>query len=209
MSGSEPTWTDFRMEAFGDPYLVWHDGPDFRALTAQWKANRAKVEALLAAGLDQRDPLAAKAIASLPLNLAGRRRMVALLADHLGAQPAGLHLAVAEAIFRLSGDESMADEIVRVLLGAGFWSDRLDAAIALRAFRPTQTLIDALEEGVKDPDYLVRYHSSNTLLQFAGLEPQITANALLYDMVRSDTRPAQWASAATELGRKANELIVS
>ena len=209
MSGSEPTWTDFRMEAFGDPYLVWHDGPDFRALTSEWKSDKPRVEALLAAGLNERDPLAAKAIAALPLNLAGRRRMVALLAGHLRAHRAGFHLAVAEAIFRLSGDESIAEEVRKVLLGAGFWSDRLDAAIALRAFRPTQALIDALQEGVKDPDYLVRYHSSNTLLQYAGLEPEITANTLLFDLVRSETRPAQWASAATQLGRKANELIGS
>ena len=26
-------WADYRLEVFGEPYMVWHDGPNF-AMTA-------------------------------------------------------------------------------------------------------------------------------------------------------------------------------
>ena len=58
-------WSDFRLDAFGEPYLVWHDGPDFSALRERWRGDPALVERMLRLGLTEDDPLAAMASAEL------------------------------------------------------------------------------------------------------------------------------------------------
>ena len=203
MAGTTPSWPEYRLEAFGEPYMVWHDGPDYSELERRWRADSAFVEALLMQGLAERDPLAAQAVARLPLRDEAHARFIEALASGLGQSPVGFHLRAAEALFLLTGSQQWGDEIVLVLLGAGFWGDRLDAAIALAAFEPTVPLITALAHGVQDPDYLVRYHSANTLLQFGGRAPAIAADDTLFSLIRSDRAPAKWESASVELTAEA------
>jgi hypothetical protein len=88
---------------FGDPFMVWHDGPDFTALLAAARSNARSVPRMLAAGISAGDPLPAEAVT------------------------------------------------------------------VLATFTPTPKLIRALKQGVCDDEYLVRYHSANALLRYAGL----------------------------------------
>ena len=207
MAGTTPSWSEFRLEAFGEPYMVWHDGPDYSELERRWHADPPAVEGLLMDGLAERDPLAAQAVARLPLPTTARALVVEALTSSLGASPVGFHLRAAEALFRLTGDQGWGDEIVLVLLGAGFWGDRLDAAIALAAFAPSEALITALAHGAEDPDYLVRYHSANTLLQFGGRAPAIAEHESLFARLRADAAPTKWASASAELAEAATAAV--
>jgi len=207
MASTSVSWSRFRLDTFGEPYLVWHNGPDYSTFDALWSADQGFVENALLDGLALRDPLAAQAIARLPLADPARERFVALLAGHIGQQPVGFHLRVAETLFRLTGDQSWSREVVRVLLGAGLWSDRFDAAIALASFAPTAQLIDALALCVQDPDYLVRYHAANTLLGYSGRDPDVTTSGDYFSRIRSRATAAEWLTAAEDLADAARAVL--
>ncbi len=63
MTATTPTWQDYRLDAFGEPYMVWHDGPDFSAFRQRVAEDPVTAEAVLLEGLAQQDPLAAQAVA--------------------------------------------------------------------------------------------------------------------------------------------------
>lgn len=176
------TWQEFRQEAFGDPYLVWHDGPDFSALRDRWRDDEAGVGALLLEGLAESDPLAAESIGELPAPVP--EALVTALRAASSAATGDFAITVASALHVITGDEAWSGPVVAVLLGGDFWSVRLNAAIALGRFAPTVDLIAAAMRGVQADDYLVRYHSANTLLRWAGLPADISAHedfALILD----------------------------
>jgi hypothetical protein len=107
-------WADHRLEVFGEPYLVWHDGADFDEIAGRYAADPALVLRMLRAGIREGDAVAAAA-------------------------------------------------------------------------------------GVRDPEYLVRFHSANTLLHWAGRAGDISEDEELFDLVKSDASPEQWAEAARRL----------
>ena len=37
MSVRNRPWADVRSELFGEPYMVWHDGPEFSGLRDAWR----------------------------------------------------------------------------------------------------------------------------------------------------------------------------
>ena len=207
MASTSANWSQFRLGAFGEPYLIWHDGPDYTTCDELWNTDPLFVEGALLDGLEQRDPLAAQAAARLPLSPESRSRFVDRLVQHLGDQPVGFHLRVAEALHQLTGDEDWSREVLRVLLGAGYWNDRLDAAIALAAFVPTERIVDALASCVQDPDYLVRYHASNTLLSYAGLQPDVTGHEQVFALIRSTSTPEDRSRAAAGLAGAVRSVI--
>jgi len=60
---STKEWEQWRRGMFGDPYIVWHDGPDFTALLHAARSNAESVTRMLAAGISAGDPLAAESLA--------------------------------------------------------------------------------------------------------------------------------------------------
>lgn len=163
---------------------------------------------MLAAGLEGGDPLAAQSIAALAeagLEPAGAEPL--LRAAVPGAR-GELLVRLAQALHVLTGDQSWATPIASVLTSDEFWGERIYAAMALAAFTPTAALVEALGRGVRDDEYLVRYHSANTLLRYAdGVEEfaddddltDISADYELFGKIVSDADPASWAAAADEL----------
>ena len=192
-------WVGYRQDAFGESTAVWSDGPDFAVLEARWAADGEFVEAMIAHGLVARDPVAAQALMHLPLDENARQRFTRVLIACLDSQTLGFRLAALEALHVLTSDESWADEVVRVLLGAGFWGDRMEAARVLGQFLPSCAVIRALAMAVEDPDHLVRRQSATTLLRFSGLD----ADAELLAAIRSETTAQQWAGAARQLADRA------
>lgn len=161
-------WALWRKEIFGDPYTVWHDGPDFLGLEFRAEDAPDEVARMLAAGLEAHDPVAAQSIAALwPLGLAPRSSVPLLLAVVPAATGTFL-VRVAQALRVLTGDEAWGARVAFVLTSASYSGDRMDAAIALGDFAPTPELVEALGRAVRDPDYLVRYHASTALLRYAG-----------------------------------------
>ena len=75
---------------------------------------------------------------------------------------------MAVALYKIAGDTSGVKAIIDTLRDQrNHWSRRQDAAIALRYFR-TQAVADALLDAQHDPEGLVRYHASNSILILYG-----------------------------------------
>ena len=203
------SWTEFRLEAFGEPYMVWHDGPDFYAFQQRALADPTTVEAVLAEGLAENDPLAAQSIAEADFDDGVEQRMLPLLTEALDRTNTTFRVRVAEALIRLTGSEQWSPAIVDVLLHAAFWSDRLDAAMALGHRVPTVDMIAALMRGAQDPEYLVRYHSCNSLLRFAGRTEDIAALPDEFALLTAESHPESWALVASGLAGAASARLRS
>ena len=102
-------------------------------------------------------------------------------------------------MFALTGDPAWAEPVSRVLTSDLFWSMRIDAAMRLKVFPPTSELVAALADGVEDPEYLVRYHSANTLLHWSGTSGEISDQEELFGLIVDDAGPQKWAEAARRL----------
>ncbi len=167
-------WDGFRRSTFGDPYLVWHDGADFTQLIRQYQRDPVHVEQMLRYGIDAGDDVAAQAYAELARAGHTIANATTVLGAALPAATGKFKVDVATAMHVLTGDEVWAAPIIEVLQGAQSPFDRLDAAIALRAFTPTETLVDALVAAVGDPEYLVRYHAATSLLRICGCDDEVS-----------------------------------
>ena len=193
-------WAAYRQEAFGDPYLVWHDGPDFTELRERFAADPEQASRMLAAGLAEGDALAAHAPRELTLTPEQRDAFTRLLTEALPAANAGVRMEAGVSLFALTGSTDWSAPVVEVLAEpAVHWGIRLDAAIRLKAFPPTPELVVAVAAGVRDGEYLVRYHCATTLLRWAGRRGDIADDAELFALVVDDAGPEGWAQAAQRL----------
>ena len=195
----ETEWSRWRRDIFGDPYLVWHDGPDFTAMLAAARSDPPAVARMLQAGLAERDSLAALGFASLaeaglaPADAADLLRAAAASAD------GELLIRVAQALWASTGDPAWASAILPVLHADGSEFVRLDAAMALAGFPPAPGLIAEVARAVReDAAYLVRYHAANTLIRYAGGRGDISDRPSLFALVSGDD-PAGWRAAAEQL----------
>jgi hypothetical protein len=184
--------------------MVWHDGPDFTRLHELATTAPAEVARMLAAGLEAGletgDPLAAQSVAALAGNGQTPEGAEALLRAAVREATDEFLVRVAQALHVVTGDESWSAPIASVLTSDAFWGVRMDAAIALADFTPTAELIEALGRGVRDDEYLVRYHSADTLLRYAGRKkPHISANKTLFDRITPDDDLPKWREAADTL----------
>ena len=196
-------WADVRNELYGEPYMVWHDGPEFSGLRDAWRTEPEALLDQLFAGMAEGDALAAQSFAELEPAPTGEAlaRVVTMLEQHLPTSPPGAQVQIALTLVRLTGDQNWARHIGDVLdLATLHWSTRIDAAIALRQVAPTPELKQVLLRGVQADDYLVRYHSSGTLRRWAGRGDIEEDDALFTELVK-DADPAAWATVATALAR--------
>lgn len=184
---------------FGDPYLVWHDGPDFRHLLS---LPSREVARMLPAGIDAQDPVAALSILALAEQGRAPEDAETWLRAAAPAATRTFLVRVAQAMRALTGDESWARPIASVLASSEFWSVRIDAALALATFTPTAELVQDLGRAVRDPEYLVRYHSANTLAGYAGRR----VDTALFRKISGEDRQA-WAEAAVDLVSRAMAAV--
>lgn len=209
MPGGVQQWLRYRQDAFGPALDVWNAGADFDRLRERWVADPGLVEGMLVLGLGARDPLAAEALVYLPLDSRRQHGFAQILIACLGTATVGFHLTALEALYHLSEDEKWSGEVVRVLLGAGFWADRMEAARVLALFQPTCVLIEALSHAIEDPEFLVRQQAVTTLLKFSGRDADLAAQRSLFDQIRGDSSPADWVSASHELAARATHRVES
>ena len=128
---TEQSWAEYRFEAFGEPYMVWHDGPDFAQFQVNAKADPATAERVLLEGLAQHDSLAVQAIVEADFAREVVARLIPVLESAIDDTNSTFRVRVAQALERLKGEQHWSSAIVDVLLGGPFWGDRLDAAMAL------------------------------------------------------------------------------
>jgi hypothetical protein len=201
-------WEDFRLVAFGEPYMVWHDGPDFSALRDQWRTDPGLVERMLLEGLATSDDLAGQAIGELR-DIAGDAapRFEAALRGRLPVSNGSRRVRIAESLRAYTGSDEWDGHIAQSLVEPNFWSERIVAAMALARAKPTPELIAALEQGAQDDEYLVRYHSANSLLAFAGASGGIADRRDLFGELAADGSPGRWAEAASRLAEEARAAL--
>jgi len=192
-------WAAYRQEAFGEPYLVWHDGPDFTEFQARFAADPELATRMLAAGLAEGDALAAQTPRELSLDPAQRAGFVRLLTDALPTANAGVRLETGATLFALTGAPEWSAPVVEVLASGVHWGVRIDAAIRLAAFPATPALVAAAADGVRDQEYLVRYHCADTLLHWAGRVADVSKDPELFALIVDDAGPEGWAHAAEQL----------
>lgn len=192
-------WQQFRLQTFGDPYLVWHDGADYDALLDRWRTEPELVRNLLLHGLTEGDPLAAQGLEYLQRRGLTHTEITLELERALTTAAGTFRVRVAEALHALTHQQRFADPICDVLLGSGHWAERADAAIALNGFRPTRNVIHALATGVGDREYLVRRHSAQSLLTLAGRHTTIEKLPDTCAKIRSGSAPRARRKAASEL----------
>lgn len=195
-------WADRRRELFGDPYLVWHDGPEFTAVVAAARADPAGLARDLAAGVRLGDPVAAQAYGVLAGHDLVPADALAVLRGALPAARGSFLVRVAEALFLITGDPGWAEPLVSVLRTGEFWGERIDAAIALHRFAPTPALVAALADGMTDQEYLVRYHAASTLLRWAGLAATASDHPATFDAICQTADPAAYRAAADRLAAR-------
>lgn len=195
-------WSGWRQEIFGDPYPVWHDGPNFSELLRAARRDRTEVARMLRAGLAAHDPVAAQSLAEL----AEARLAPADAADQLrtAARSATgeFMISVAGALHVLTGDAAWATRIAEVLRDDDSAEVRFQAAMALAVFRPTRVLVGALAAAVNDPAYPVRYHAATTLIRYAGGTAGFPDGPGLFAKLTSED-PGLWQAAAAELAARA------
>lgn len=202
-------WTRWRNDVFGDPYLVWHEGPEFTELRRRAATAPEEVTRMLAAGVAAEDPVAASSIAVLADDGQAPDGAEALLLAAVPGATGTFLVRVAQALHALTGDESWSGPVVSVLMSGEFWGVRIDAALALAGFAPTAELIDVLGRGVRDDEYLVRYHCANTLRRYAGRKRDVSELTLFEKIsgrVDGDEHAAR-AEAADRLMADARRLL--
>ena len=204
----DQTWADFRLNAFGEPYMVWHDGPDFEAIRDQWRTEPELVERMLLEGLATTDDLAAQAIGELH-DLAGAAapRFEAALRKQLPGSFGARRVRIAESLRAYTDSDEWDHHVADSLTEPNVWSERIDAAMALKRAKPTRELIAALEQGAQDEEYLVRYHSANSLLAFAGSDVQIEHRDDVFGHLIAEDQPDRWAQAARMLADEARRAL--
>jgi hypothetical protein len=196
---SDSDWAAYRQEAFGEPYLVWHDGPDFAEFRERYAADPGLATRMLREGIAEGDALAAQTPRELTLTDQQRAGFVAMLREALPTANAGVRLEAGASLYSLTGDVSWSAPVVEVLGSTVHWGVRIDAAIRLKAFPPTPELVAALAGGVRDRDYLVRYHSANTLLRWAGRPEEISDDRELFGLLVDEAGAEGWAVVAERL----------
>lgn len=203
---ADDSWTVWRLEVFGDPYLVWHEGPEFDGLLARARTAPVEVARMLTVGLAAGDDVAAFSFGVLAAEGLAPPGTEALLRGVLPVARESFLVRVAQALHVVTGDVAWADVVVAVLESDAFWGVRIDAAFALRRFPPTTELIEALGRAVCDHEFLVRCHAANTLRWFAGRTRYIEDVPTLFAKIASPARGkvtdadrARWQEAADRL----------
>ncbi|MBM2619576.1 HEAT repeat domain-containing protein [Actinoplanes sp. LDG1-06] len=191
-------WQRWRREIFGDPYDVWHEGPQFTALIEAARREPAAVERMLRAGLATGDTVAAQSFTALAGAGLAPADAVSILRTALIRAGDEFRIRVAESLYALTRDPGWATPIAGVLAGSASEFVRLDAAIALAGFPPSTPLVRALATAVRDPEYLVRYHAANTLLRWSGDRRRVDGVPALFEKITDETEGA-WRAAADEL----------
>ena len=154
---------------------------------------------MLRAGIREGDPLAAEAARHLEPSETQVPEIRALLEEELPTASGGTRSEIATSLPALGGPAEVAQHVADVLLGVEHWGVRIDAAMRLASFAPTAALVEAAAAGVRDPDYLARFHSANTLLHWAGRTGDISEDDELFGLLVDDGGPEGWAEVARRL----------
>ncbi len=177
-------WKNFIASYFGDPYLMWHDGPDPSAIDRLTVEEKAVAEEMLLAsvgGMWSADGLE---------KLGSKRGITAMEAALAKETHDPSRIRLADAIMHLTHDGTHLPILLKCLRASKTEDGRLEAAMYLGKY-PNPEVVEALFAAVLDPSYLVRYHACNSLLEIHGLPVDISSQDAIFKNILKDTSPAQ------------------
>ncbi|MFX0136340.1 MAG: HEAT repeat domain-containing protein [Candidatus Hodarchaeota archaeon] len=181
-------------------YEQWHDGVNPGVVLALKGEEHEEAENMLIESIKKGGMWPTKGLAMLK-----SKKALPTLKNTLKTAPAPANIRIAEAIEDIEGSGEYISVIIEELLTGGSPYDRLEAAMILRKF-PTQEAIIALFKGVLDPDYLVRNHSSESLLAIHGFNPEISTHREIFKLICAD-KESSGGQNLNELYEKAAEML--
>lgn len=171
-------WYWFYEEFFGrTEYEMWHDGIRPEVVKDLKGEEKAEAEELLLKEAKNGAQWAATA-----LGIMKSKKAVPILKELLEECPHILRIRMADALEQIEENGEYLPILIEELSIAPTPYDRLEAAMNLRKY-PTVDVIKALYKGLEDEDYLVRYHSAESLLSIHGLEPDISENEEIFPYI--------------------------
>ncbi|MHA2423636.1 MAG: HEAT repeat domain-containing protein [Candidatus Thorarchaeota archaeon] len=161
-------WDYFMENFFGDPYMMWHDGIDPSAANDLKGEERAKAEEMLIESMKEGSYWAPMGLREIKSQTA-----IPVMKEMIDDAHGRLMIEIAHALNTLENTTDFLSYIIDMLDRHYFWTVRMDAARMLRNYN-TPDVIEALFGSVQDADYLVRNHSSESLLHIHGLPASIS-----------------------------------
>jgi hypothetical protein len=166
LESRRPEWQAWKEAMFGSEYMIWHDGLDTDAVARLKGEARARGLEMLGLGMALGDAHAAQALAAC-----GDTSQLGEMRAQMALAQGSSRVKLALAIHRVAPEPALAAELVLVLQRHPWWGDRIDAAMGLRHFAGADDEAALLDSVSGDPEYLVRYHASDSLLVRWGVTP--------------------------------------
>ena len=171
-------WEYFMENFFGDPYMMWHDGIDAQSVCLLEGAERDQAESMLLESMEAGSHYAAMGLRELK-----SQRAIPVMKRLWEKVGSDLKIQIAVALNVIEDTDEYTPDLIQILYNNRSPYVRLNAAITLRIF-PTDDTIQALFDSVStDPDYLVRFHASESLLHIHGLEPTISEHKEIFQLI--------------------------
>lgn len=183
-------WEYFMENFFGNSYMMWHDGINPRAAAQLKGEEREKGIDMLIESMQE-----GSYWAPMGLREMSAERAIPALKELLPRSHDRQAIEIAHALNILGSTTEYIYIIIKVLRHAAFWSSRMSAAIMLRQYNFPE-VVDALYDAMLDPDYLVRNHSSESLLQIHGLPASISEYKEIFQELIVDSDSRSQASSA-------------
>ena len=185
--------------------MMWHDGIDPTSVCLLEGAERDQAETMLIESMEQGSYWA-------PMGLRELRseKAVPVMKTMLDKVSADLLIEIAIALNVIEKTTDYNPYIITVLLEYPSPYVRLNAARKLRDF-PTPEVIAALFDAVRDVDYLVRNHASESLLHIHGLEPMISGHSEIFGLIctESENRSDESTKEAAAAYKRAESMLKS
>ena len=191
-------WERFMDNFFGDPYMMWHDGIDPTSAAALKGEERDKAEEMLIQSMQEGDYWA-------PMGLREMRskKAIPIMKSLLSTAHCRQHIEISHALLVLEDDLSYVDHLIHDLHNCGSEFDRLVVAMRFRDFNMSEIrekVISALFHALEnDPSYLVRIHSSDSLIYLHGLKQSSSEYREIFKHIVFGYKPEEKADIETAL----------
>ncbi len=173
---ASPAWKDFIFEFFErSPYLQWHDGINTSMLLEMTDEELDVAEVLLIDSVKHGGMWPTAGLAVIK-----SKKSIPVLKDNLDRAPSVMRIRIAHALEQIEQTGKYVHILIEELLQKGSPYDQLEAAMNLKYY-PREDVVDALYQGMQHADYLVRYHSAESLLYIYGFPPDIFQQRALFD----------------------------
>ncbi len=173
-------WSEFMNQFFDRTgYEMWHDGAD-PSVVLKLNAEELKEAENMLIESTKEDGM----WPTLGLVLMKSKKVVPLLKEKLDSNSDIIRIRAADALEQIEDTGEFISILIDELFNAPSSYDRLEAAMILRKY-PTERVVEALLNGMTDIDYLVRYHSSESVLKIYGLPPDISGHKEIFKYICS------------------------